>query len=157
LQQMQTIAQQSQQITTHPQLPLAIQSWQPEWAAQVPCPFHLTSCPSQVIPCSLQRLSPELVYYPDSCLSQPCCLNRHPQTHWQLLQKLRCLSMHPGKLHCQQAMSCCWIMDRHRPTPTRVIASAIMGLFRRSTMCSIGFLDCLSKHKINHKVASGIV
>ena len=67
------------------------------------------------------------------------------------------LSIRDSQLHCQQAMSCCWIMDRHRPTPTRVIASAIMGLFRRSTMCSIGFLDCLSKHKINHKVASGIV
>ncbi len=47
-------------------------------------------------------------------------------------------SIRDSQLHCQQAMSCCWIMDRHRLTPTRVIASAIMGLFRKSTMCSIG-------------------
>ncbi|KAA6420223.1 MAG: hypothetical protein FRX49_09886 [Trebouxia sp. A1-2] len=55
-----------------------------------PCPVEVP-CPAEVIPCSARRLSPELVYYPDSCLSQPCCLNRHPETQWQLLQKLCCL------------------------------------------------------------------
>ena len=54
-------------------------------------------------------------------------------------------------------MSYCWIMEQDRHTPTRVIVSAIMGLFQKSTMCSDGFLDRLSNHKINHKVARSLV